>query len=463
MTAPVRPQDLAALPLFEHFTPDQLAWTVDHVDVTAYDAPTVLFREGDPTDALYVLLDGEIGLYRSVDGDPRRTGGSDVPGAWIGLPTIAPTQRLEARLERPSRLLVIPAATVEEMIAKGMPITPHLLKGLVKGLPQFEDVARQQERMAVLGKLAAGLAHELNNPAAAARRAAGQLRTALAGLAGAGVAIAGGDAALRERLQALTEEVAARAAAADLSDALDRGDREDAIAEWLEDAGVGEAWSLAGDLVEAGADVDWLAGLAAADGARVGDLVRWVAAASAADRLLAQVEESTARLSQLVGAMKEYSHLDRAAQADVDVRDGLESTLKILGHKLADVTLRRDYAPSLPRVTAWPSELNQVWTNLLDNAVDAVDGCGTITVRTRADGGAVVVEIEDDGPGMPPEVAARVFDPFYTTKPVGRGTGLGLDTVQRIVRKAHRGDVAVESRPGRTVFRVRLPVEQPRP
>ncbi len=198
MTAPVRPQDLAALPLFEHFTPDQLAWTVDHVDVTAYDAPTVLFREGDPTDALYVLLDGEIGLYRSVDGDPRRTGGSDVPGAWIGLPTIAPTQRLEARLERPSRLLVIPAATVEEMIAKGMPITPHLLKGLVKGLPQFEDVARQQERMAVLGKLAAGLAHELNNPAAAARRAAGQLRTALAGLAGAGVAIAGGDAALRE-------------------------------------------------------------------------------------------------------------------------------------------------------------------------------------------------------------------------------------------------------------------------
>ncbi len=273
----------------------------------------------------------------------------------------------------------------------------------------------------------------------------------------------GGDGALRERLQALTEEVAARAAAADLSDALDRGDREDAIAEWLEDAGVGEAWSLAGDLVEAGADVDWLAGLAAADGARLGDLVRWVAAASAADRLLAQVEESTARLSQLVGAMKEYSHLDRAAQADVDVRDGLESTLKILGHKLADVTLRRDYAPSLPRVTAWPSELNQVWTNLLDNAVDAVDGCGTITVRTRADGGAVVVEIEDDGPGMPPEVAARVFDPFYTTKPVGRGTGLGLDTVQRIVRKAHRGDVAVESRPGRTVFRVRLPVEQPRP
>jgi signal transduction histidine kinase len=313
----------------------------------------------------------------------------------------------------------------------------------------------QQERMALLGKQAAGLAHELKNPALAANKAAEHLGPSLATLTATTLELAGADDGLRERLSGLRGELEARLAAPASGGTLERGDAEDAVGGWLDDHGVEDAWTLAGDLVDGGVDVAWLDKLAA-EGDDLPTVVRWLAAMSSALHLAAAISDSTARLSELVASVKQYTHPDRAPQ-EIDVRAGIDSTIKMMRHKLHDVTLRRDDAPSLPHVTAQPGELHQVWTNLLDNAAEAAGEGGTVTVRTRAWEGGVEVEVEDDGPGIPADALPQVFEPFFTTKAAGEGTGLGLDTVQRIVRKDHGGDITVDSHPGRTVFRVRLP------
>jgi signal transduction histidine kinase len=322
-----------------------------------------------------------------------------------------------------------------------------------------ESLVLQQEKLAALGTLSAGLAHELNNPAAAARRTATELAEALATLedtvhqfVSSGVEREGA-----ARLVELQQEARSAAGAAQPDDRLAQADREEALAARLEQLGV-DGWRLAEPLARAQLPDRWLDEVAATAGPATGAAIEWVAASLTAEGLVDELHESTRRISDLVSAIKDYTHMDRAAVAEVDVHDGIESTLTILGYRLkhGDIRVERRYDRALPRVTAYGSELNQVWTNLLSNALDALDGRGTITITTRPSGQGLAVDIADDGPGIPEDAQGRVFDPFFTTKPVGEGTGLGLDIVHRIVQ-GHRGDVSLRSRPGETVFTVTLP------
>ncbi|MDQ6776126.1 MAG: ATP-binding protein, partial [Actinomycetota bacterium] len=296
------------------------------------------------------------------------------------------------------------------------------------------------------------------------RRAAAQLTEALDVISSAMAHFveAGIERSQAEGLVALQQDAIARAAASTALDTLDAADAEDALLARLEALGVEEAWRLAEPLVAAGVDQSWLDRVAEIGGPATSAALRWVAATLTAGRLAAELEESTERMTALVGAVKSYAYTDRGGVVEVDLHEGLQTTLVVLGHKLkhTEIDVLRDYDRTLPKLTVRGSELNQVWTNLLDNAIDAVGGRGTITITTRQDANWVVVEITDNGPGIPDQIAERIFDPFFTTKDVGRGTGLGLATARRIVVDRHDGLLTLDTRPGRTTFRVQLPLSQ---
>jgi len=322
----------------------------------------------------------------------------------------------------------------------------------------IESTVRQRSALVTLGTLSAGLAHELNNPASAAVRAVDALDGASASLLDSlgRLAKAGISAGQFSELDALRQEVEPPAG---LPDPLRVAEREDALSSWLADHGVGRDWIVAPALAAAGVDVAWCERAAGVlEPAALEPGLDWVAATLSMTTLLAEVRESTRRVSELVAAVRTYSQMDRAARQRVDLHEGLESTLLVMGHKLRQgIKVVRRYGSDVPLLDGYPGELNQVWTNLIDNAADAMDGTGTLTVTTRPDGEDVVVEINDTGSGMPPEVASRAFDAFFTTKDVGKGTGLGLDVAQRIVQERHHGSITIDSRPGSTTVRVRLP------
>jgi signal transduction histidine kinase len=320
---------------------------------------------------------------------------------------------------------------------------------------------QQREKMMALGKLSAGLAHELNNPASAASVAADNLREAVCQMRAADLAIdrmmlpAEQRLALSEAEQKLLE---APPPANTNADPLERSDREQSIGTWLEERGLAEAWDLAGVLADAGFDRAGIAQLTAGFTPEVlAPVLDRLAAALSVTRLVEIIESSTRRISQLVKAVKEYSYMDQSSEQEIDIHDGIENTLLILGHRLKrGIRVTREFDRGLPKICAFGSELNQVWTNLIVNAIDAMGETGELEIRTARDGGSLLVEVIDSGDGIPAESQPHIFEPFFTTKPVGQGTGLGLDTANRIVRK-HRGSMRFESRPGRTVFQVRLP------
>jgi signal transduction histidine kinase len=342
------------------------------------------------------------------------------------------------------------------------PMPVHLLEGLFFGNKKAVEAVGQRERLLALGSLTAGLTHELNNPAAAAVRATSSLRERVAGMRGKLRMIASGkfDPAKLEPLIELQQRAAERVAKAPQLDPLEASDREDEVTDWLEAHGCREGWQLAPVFVQAGIYSDWLDQVADTVGPDMLEpSLRWLNYTVETELLMNEIEDATTRVSTLVGAAKQYSQLDRAPFQVVDVHDLLSSTLLMLSAKLKGITVVKQYDKTLPKIPAYAAELNQVWTNVIDNAAQAMAGHGTLTIRTARDGDNILVEIGDTGPGIPADVQKRIFEPFFTTKPVGEGTGLGLDIAWRIIVNKHHGDLRVKSVPGDTRFQVRLPIQ----
>src|ERR687890_876821 len=455
--------ELRRVPLFAGLSEEDLKQLYQMAETVTVPAGQLVLQEGDPGDALYVVLDGELEIT-------KRQGGQDIllavsrAGEFLGEMSLLEQRPRSAsvRTLQESRLLVISQAAFQTLLTSSPSAPLKILHTVTSRLRSTESALIQNEKMAALGTLAAGLAHELNNPAAAVTRSAAQLRDALAerDRLAARLHSLAPDQHQEESLGTLQEEVAERKIIAPPDDPLALCELEDELQEWLEHHGVGEAWELAPVLVASGWDTDEVERLAERfSPTQLPVVVRWLGAGSSVYGLLEEVRQSAEAMSEIVKAVKTYSYLDQAPIQDVDVVESLENTLVLLRPRItAGVDITRDYADDVPRIEAYGSELNQVWTNLIDNAIDAIAGQGELTLRAFTAERVVTVEVVDDGPGIPPEIQPRIFEPFYTTKAPGVGTGLGLHIAYNIVVHKHRGQLQVASKPGETCLRVVLPI-----
>ncbi|HSF36524.1 MAG TPA: ATP-binding protein [Nocardioides sp.] len=455
--------ELRDLALFDGLHDDQLAALLAASTERVLQRGELLFHEGRPADSWWVLLEGTVALIRQVGTEESVLGHMTTPGQWAG--GFAAWDEFgvyfaTARAESPGRVLRLEASELHRLSVQWFPFGLHFIEGLVNTVRRIESTARQREALVALGTLSAGLAHELNNPASAATRAVDSLQgtstallTALAHLARAGISAEDFTTLDELRLRVSGTESGLTA--------LDLADLEDELSDWLVAHDVDRDWEIAPALAAAGADLAWCEELArAVPAASLAPALEWVSASLLTAALLGEVKEATGRISTLVAAVRSYSQMDRASLQVTDLVEGLDSTLVMMAHKLGTgIRVERHYAPGLPPIEAMAGELNQVWTNLIDNAIDAMSGEGTLRVSARSDAvGWVVVEVADTGAGMPPEVRAHAFEPFFTTKEVGKGTGLGLDISRRIVVERHSGEITIESGPGGTLVRVRLPM-----
>ncbi|HEV8651961.1 MAG TPA: ATP-binding protein [Actinomycetes bacterium] len=471
MTERLGAEALRELFLFEKLSDEQLAWLAERGEVRSYPAGTTMYTAGEPATRLFVLLDGTLSMSVRAGGTEIEMNRSDYrgtyAGAFLAYLDVPPRSYVGSlRAVTGCRFWELAATDFGWAVREWFPMATHLLQGFaIQGMATQQTVSTR-ERLVALGTVTAGLTHELNNPATAAVRATATLHERLAGLWGELAALTHHGELAAGRLATLVDLVrqalGRRAELAPLSP-LQASDREDELGGWLEEHGVAGGWDLTPPLVAAGVDAAWLEQVAASVPAELlPHAVGVVAVTCEAESLLDELADAAARISKLIGAAKQYTQMDRSPLQHLDVHDGLESTLTMLGHKLGTgIEVVRDYDRSLPKLPAYAGELNQVWTNLIDNAVDAMDGRGILTVRTRRDGDRVLVEIGDTGPGIPERVGAHIFEPFYTTKPVGKGTGLGLDICWRIVVQRHSGDLRVTSTPGDTRFQVLLPTGGP--
>ncbi|MFC9926309.1 ATP-binding protein [Streptomyces sp. NPDC127190] len=472
---PCSPGEIGSLFLFEKLTPEQLGRLCGEGRVELFE-PGPVYGEGAPATCFFVLIEGTVVLSRRVGGDDVEVTRTDRPGVYAGAMQAYLGDRVpqvynnSLRVTRPTRFFVLPADVFAEVMREWFPMAVHLLEGLFFGSKSTQAAIGQRERLLALGSLSAGLTHELNNPAAAAVRATSTLRERVAKMRHKLAVIAEGPFS-RDALAGLIEiqeRTAERVAKAPVLSPLEAADREDLLGDWLADHGIDHGWQLAPVFVQAGLDTDWLEQVAAAVDAEIlPGAVAWLNYTIETELLMNEIEDSTSRISHLVDAAKQYAQLDRAPYRVVDVHELLDSTLLMLSGKLGSgITVVKEYDRSLPPVPAYPAELNQVWTNLVDNAAAAIrsaGGEGTLTVRTALDHERLLVEFRDTGPGVPAEIRDRIFDPFFTTKPVGEGTGLGLDISWRIVVNKHHGTLRVESVPGDTRFQVLLPLEAETP
>ena len=452
--------------VFADLPDDQLQWFADNSEDLRFAPGDVMFRKRDKADWMVVYLEGEIHAYwDESDHDVvyiARAGEQKTEVSGM-LPFSRMTEfTVTGYAVTDVRALRFPVHLFPEMMQR-MPVLVQRLVGIMSDrVRESTTIDQQQDKLMALGKLSAGLAHELNNPAAGATRAANDLIETLKELRAADMRLCSHD--LTEKQQDLIDAFESKAidhtATGKQLNSLDQSDREDEVSEWLEAHGVAEAWKLSANLVEAGMDSAALEQLLGEiPSSATADVLARVNCQVAAAKLAGEIKNATTRISELVGAIKEYSYMDQAKLQELDVHKGLDNTLLILKYKLKkkNITVTRDYAESLPVIKAYGSELNQVWTNLIVNAVDAMSEGGKLKVRTKREPTDIMVEIRDNGGGIPASARSRIFEPFFTTKPVGEGTGLGLDTVARIVRK-HRGNVRFESKPGDTCFQVRLPI-----
>jgi len=457
----VENSELLLVPAFADLPEDQIAWFITQAQELRYKAGDTYLRQGTPADAMFVILEGQLELHGEMSGETvafSLTAG-DVTGV---LPFSRMKQfTLNGRAVTDSRILRFPAALLPDLVQKMPELAKRLVGLMADRIRETTRVEQQRDRLAALGKLSAGLAHELNNPASAAKRAASQLRDILKKIKDASLELGRRDLTSAQKAEIEKLETSFIQSDQPPPDALTASDLEEQVDSLLRSHGQNDLWQLAADLARKNIKPEALESLFAAldAGTARAALVRIAASVEVAN-LLNEIESSTSRISDLVRAIKEYTYMDQAPVQNVDIVKSLETTLTILHHKLkGGVVVQRDYQRIPFLVNSFGSELNQVWTNLIDNAIDAMGGKGELRVRTYRDDRCVVVEIGDNGPGISPEVKPHIFEPFFTTKGVGEGTGLGLDTVQRIVKK-HRGNIQVTSKPGDTRFQVWLPLAE---
>ncbi len=450
---------LRRVPVFEGLPEDQITWFLSQSEELHLKPGDFYTRQGDPADRMSVVLEGELEVRGELSGEAIvfQMEAGDVTGK---LPfSRMKTFPLSGRAITDSFILRFPASQFPELVQKMPELTQRLVGLMSDRIRETTRLEQQRDRLAGLGKLSAGLAHELNNPASAAKRATSQLRTTLKRVRDASLELGRRDLTAAQKAEIEKLEASLVQTDGPPLDALAASDLEDQLDSLLRSHGQNDLWQLAADLARKNFKPELLEQLFAAldaDTARAA-LLRISSSVEIFD-LLNQIESSATRISDLVSAIKEYTFMDQSPVQNVDIVKTLETTLTILNHKLKHgVTVQRDYQKIPLLVNSFGSELNQVWTNLIDNAIDAMGGNGELRVRTYREDDCVVVEIADNGPGISPEIEPHIFEPFFTTKGVGEGTGLGLDTVQRIVRK-HRGNIQVRSKPGDTRFQVWLPL-----
>ena len=453
---------LKKIPLFASLPEHDLDRLCEMVTEVNLPAGAELFAEGSPGDQAYVIKEGEIEILKA-------SGGRSVliavrkPGEMIGEMALleAAPRFASGRARTDSVLLAISHAQLEELLNTSPSAARAMLFTITSRLRSTELMLKQSEKMAQLGTLTAGIAHELNNPAAAAQRGAAHLITTIERLQQLQFQLNKFiySQTARDELLQLAELARERGVKPIEIDSLDRSDLESELEVWLDEHGVENGWELAPVLASLGFEVSQLERLAVvftADHLQV--IITWLGATFVVYSLLSEINQGATRISEIVKSLKTYAYLDQAPVQLVDLHEGLDNTLVMLRHKLKQgVNLKREYTNDLPRIQAYGSELNQVWTNIIDNAIDAMDGHGEIFLRTRHEGDWVIVEIEDNGPGILPDIQEKIFSPFFTTKPVGKGTGLGLNITYNIVQK-HGGEIKVFSHPGKTRFQICLPI-----
>ena len=456
-------EDLRGVDLFDDLDDERLALWAAAAEPFDAEPGQILSEAGQYPTGLWLLLEGTVETTLIAEGRTEPVGRHRAP-TWIGAVPALTGNPLAVRIqaETPCRLAIVPRERFMDLALAHRPVHQRIMRSVAPVLGRLSAREQQRERLEGLGTMAAGLAHELNNPAAAAKRAAGDLADALEAVAStiATFVESGMEREGAEHMVRLQREALARTEGREGIGALDAADAEDAMLDRLEALGVAEAWRLTEPLAAAGVDDAWLDEVARHAGPATEAALRWVAASLTARSLAAELKESTERMSSLVGAIKRYAYMGRGELVEADVHEGLDTTLVVLGHKLKHTSIKvlRDYDRTLPTLTVYGSELNQVWTNLLDNAIDALGESGTITVSTRLDGPCIRVDVGDDRPGIRAEIRPHVFDPFFTTKDVGSGTGLGLDTARRIVEERHTGTLSFETGPAGTTFHVWLPL-----
>ncbi len=477
------PDELRTLFLFEALDDEQLATLCANGHIATFE-PGPIHTEGDPATCFYVLIDGELVMSKrsgGVDIETNRTSQRGVYcGAWSAyIPGEEHVYQASVRVTRPSRFFVLDASAFAEFMRKEFPMAVHLLEGHMVGGLRQRQILGQREKLLALGQLSAGLTHQLNNPAGATARAVADLREGVGKMRHKLAMLADGKftpAALKV-LVSIQDEVAEQVAKSKSQEltALETSDREDQIGDWLEEHGIGSAWDYAPTFVEAGLDVDWLERVEASIddvdcSATLPGAIGWLKYTIDTELLMNQIAEASKRISALLAGAKQYSQMDRAEYQSANVHELLFSTIKTIfgdkvgkvGDKPVQLVWEKDTA--LPELLCYPGDLNQVWTNIIDNAIQAMNGRGTLTIRTMRESETTVrVEISDDGPGIPEDIIDRIFTPFFTTKPFGEGTGLGLDLAWRIVVEKHHGNLSVQSRPGDTTFVVCLPLAAPAP